>query len=167
MSETIKALTIHEPWATAIKIEAKAFETRSWATNYRGRLAIHAGKRWTPQHAHALEKLKNANAKLRAYQPQDFHLGCVLCVCQLIHCYEITRSFKESILDREQLFGDWTLGRYAWRLQVVYVFDQPIPAQGQQGLWEWALPESLGGVNLSPPSNWMKTLGFEWEDDSR
>jgi hypothetical protein len=47
----MEALTLHQPWATAIAEGIKTIETRSWSTSYRGPLAIHAGKRmpasWT------------------------------------------------------------------------------------------------------------------------
>ena len=41
----MKALTIHQPWASLLARGAKRFETRSWATNYRGPIAIHASKK--------------------------------------------------------------------------------------------------------------------------
>ncbi|MDX5091650.1 ASCH domain-containing protein, partial [Lactobacillus crispatus] len=41
----MKAITIHQPWATLIALGEKQFETRSWETKYRGPLAIHAGKK--------------------------------------------------------------------------------------------------------------------------
>lgn len=41
----MRALTLHQPWASLIAVGAKSIETRSWRTNYRGPLAIHAGKR--------------------------------------------------------------------------------------------------------------------------
>jgi hypothetical protein len=40
----MKALTLHQPWATAIAEGIKTIETRSWSTSYRGPLAIHAGR---------------------------------------------------------------------------------------------------------------------------
>ncbi|KXG09931.1 hypothetical protein AT864_01491 [Anoxybacillus sp. P3H1B] len=40
----MKAITIKQPWATLIALGEKKFETRSWKTNYRGKIAIHAGK---------------------------------------------------------------------------------------------------------------------------
>lgn len=40
----MKAITLTQPWATLVAIGAKKIETRSWATGYRGRLAIHAAK---------------------------------------------------------------------------------------------------------------------------
>lgn len=39
----MKAITILQPWASAIACGAKRIETRSWRTDYRGPLAIHAG----------------------------------------------------------------------------------------------------------------------------
>jgi hypothetical protein len=40
-----KAITLIEPWATAIAYAGKTIENRSWYTHYRGPLAIHAGAR--------------------------------------------------------------------------------------------------------------------------
>lgn len=40
----MKVLTLTQPWATLVAIGAKHIETRSWATSYRGPLAIHAAK---------------------------------------------------------------------------------------------------------------------------
>lgn len=42
----MKALTIRQPWASLIAHGVKTIETRSWSTEYRGPLAIHAGHRW-------------------------------------------------------------------------------------------------------------------------
>lgn len=38
----MKAITLWQPWASLIAVGAKKYETRSWATKYRGLLAIHA-----------------------------------------------------------------------------------------------------------------------------
>lgn len=40
----MKAITIWQPWASAIAHGLKGIETRSWGTKYRGLLAIHAAK---------------------------------------------------------------------------------------------------------------------------
>ena len=39
----MQVLTIREPWASLIGEQIKIIETRSWPTNYRGELYIHAG----------------------------------------------------------------------------------------------------------------------------
>ena len=41
----MKTLTLLQPWAMLVALEAKRIETRSWGTWYRGPLAIHADKR--------------------------------------------------------------------------------------------------------------------------
>lgn len=41
----MKALTLHQPWATLVALVVKTVETRSWSTRYRGPLLIHAGQR--------------------------------------------------------------------------------------------------------------------------
>ena len=40
----MKALTIKQPFATLIAKGDKHYEFRSWKTNYRGEILIHAGK---------------------------------------------------------------------------------------------------------------------------
>lgn len=44
MGKVIKALTVIQPWAWAIIHGGKLVENRSWPTDYRGPLLIHAGK---------------------------------------------------------------------------------------------------------------------------
>jgi hypothetical protein len=41
----MKALTLWQPWATAIALGLKHYETRTWFVGYRGDLAIHAAKK--------------------------------------------------------------------------------------------------------------------------
>lgn len=41
----MKALSLHQPWASLVALGVKTIETRSWATKYRGPLLIHAAKR--------------------------------------------------------------------------------------------------------------------------
>lgn len=40
----MKCLSTIDPFATLIAIQEKKIETRSWKTNYRGKIAIHASK---------------------------------------------------------------------------------------------------------------------------
>ena len=41
----MKAISLWQPWATAIAVGAKRIETRHWPTKHRGPLMIHAAKR--------------------------------------------------------------------------------------------------------------------------
>lgn len=39
----MKVLTIKQPWATLVAKGIKKYEFRTWKTNYRGKILIHAG----------------------------------------------------------------------------------------------------------------------------
>lgn len=47
----MKAITLHQPWASLVALGVKSIETRSWSTNYRGPLAVHASLR-RPEYQH-------------------------------------------------------------------------------------------------------------------
>ena len=135
----MKAITIHQPWASLIAIGAKHYETRSWATKYRGPITIHASKKealltmWRlPKETTeaVFETFKN-NADLNF---SFLNRGCVLLVADLTNVYK-TEELNPSKLER--MFGDWTPGRYAWELQNVRVLPSPVLAKGKQGLWNW------------------------------
>jgi hypothetical protein len=42
----IPALTLYRPWPALILRAGKDIENRSWPTQYRGPLLLHAGQRW-------------------------------------------------------------------------------------------------------------------------
>lgn len=46
MTSEIRLLSLHQPWASLVALGLKKYETRSWATPYRGKIAIQAAKRW-------------------------------------------------------------------------------------------------------------------------
>ena len=48
----MKAISLLQPWATLVSIGAKRVETRSWRTDYRGPIAIHASA--SPAHISGL-----------------------------------------------------------------------------------------------------------------
>ncbi|HYI85035.1 MAG TPA: ASCH domain-containing protein [Acetobacteraceae bacterium] len=45
MTATVRALSIMQPWCWLIAASHKDVENRTWATPYRGRVLLHAGKR--------------------------------------------------------------------------------------------------------------------------
>lgn len=56
----IKAISLHQPWASLIAMGFKKFETRSWGTNYRGKLVICAALKNTKQQQSSYESLANS-----------------------------------------------------------------------------------------------------------
>lgn len=137
MSKRIKALSLWQPWASLIAIGAKEFETRSWRHNYRGLVAIHASKRWTRDEIYMTEHFaRTYPVATQGKLLKPLPLGVVLCVAKLMDIVP-TEAIRHHLAQPERAFGDYTSGRYAWELQVVKVFDEPIPWKGAQGLWDW------------------------------
>lgn len=129
----MKALTLHQPWASAIAVGLKRYETRSWATSYRGQLAIHAGKSLPPYAREFIEETRADGIAL----PDPMPLGAVVCIADLVACHR-TEVRWAGIGAREAAWGDWSDGRFAWELANVRVLTPPVPARGAQGLWEWS-----------------------------
>lgn len=133
----MKALSLLQPWATLIAIGAKRIETRSWSTNYRGPLAIHAGKAF-PAATRAMSLQAPFVEELLVggvYGTRDLPLGAIVAVCTLADCEPI--GGKYLVGEPERSFGDFSPGRFAWRLEDVRRLDPPIPANGALSLWEW------------------------------
>jgi hypothetical protein len=142
----MKAITIHQPWASLIAIGAKHFETRSWHTEYRGNIAIHVGEKEMFPGNPALSAIVNT---LAAAIPKDDNgniplpHGAIIAVAELVECYPtdgLESVYTKQYLKfqpNELIFGDHTPGRYAWELANVRALPEPIPCRGRQGLWEW------------------------------
>ena len=133
----MKALTLTQPWASLVALGHKKVETRSWRTNYRGELAIHAAKGY-PKSAREFASLEAAVGRL----PERIPLSAVVCVVRLVDV-QPTAEAAFYLSGLERLLGDYSPGRFAWFLEMVEVFAEPIPATGALGLWEW--PGVRGG----------------------
>ncbi|MDT8901152.1 ASCH domain-containing protein [Anaeroselena agilis] len=130
----MKALTLWEPWASLIALGAKRIETRSWPTNYRGPIAIHAAKSRKFWGLVAQEPFTSA-----ATQPTIFHPGCVIAIADLVACIEMTPQNIAMVDEPERSFGHYEPGRFMWLLANVRRID-PVPATGRQRIWEWEGP---------------------------
>lgn len=149
----MKAITIIQPWATLIALEEKRFETRSWSTKHRGEIAIHAGKK-IDKAACEEPEIKAALAR-HGYTVDNLPTGAVLAIAYLNDVWSISRPFgdrgivelksNDTGLNRlwagkfpdEYHFGDYSNGRFAWEMKDIEQFEIPVPAKGQQGLWNW------------------------------
>ncbi|RKN75026.1 ASCH domain-containing protein [Paenibacillus ginsengarvi] len=149
----MKAITIIQPWATLIAIGDKQFETRSWPTKYRGPIAIHAGKK-VDREACEREPIRSTLAA-HGYTAGNLPTGVVVATANLSECFMIKHDTLGGLVlleaerrrthfettDKEFIFGDYTSGRFVWELNDVKQLPDPIPAKGQQGLWNWVREE--------------------------
>ena len=126
----MKVLSIKEPFATLIKDKVKIYETRSWKTNYRGVIYIHASL--------SLSKSENVK-KANKYLKSNIKPGYILCKCKLLNCIPMTKEFIDYICNKtnESDYGSYTEGRYAWELEVIEVLNEPISAKGKLGIWNY------------------------------
>lgn len=132
----MKCLTIIEPWASLISHGFKFIETRSWKTNYRGKLLIHASQ--THQKSPEIDTLM-------AYLPSSLlPYGCLIAEAELVDCIYMTEEFIETIKKNktEFLMGDYRPGRYAWILKNVKPI-YPIYTKGKLGLWDYTPREKI------------------------
>ena len=132
----MKSLTLWEPYASLIAEGHKRYETRNWSTSYRGFLAIHASKKWDGALKRETEWLAGQFAVLSNYFDRSFPLGCVLCAVELVDVHR-TEDIRDELSELELAVGNYADRRFAWEMKVVKVPDAPIPAKGQQGIWEW------------------------------
>ena len=131
----IKAITLHQPWASLVG-KYKHYETRGKATNYRGKIAIHAAIRQetTDYQINELSDLLVG---------ENLPFSCVVAIADLTDCIKITQEFisqQSETSETELRCGFWEVGRYAWKLENVVILDEPIPARGMPGLWDFELP---------------------------
>jgi len=126
----MKVLSIKEPFATLIKDGVKIYETRSWKTNYRGEIYIHASLSLSKS-----ERVESANKYLKS----QIKPGFILCKCELVDCIPMTDEFIKYIKKEtsEYDYGLYSEGRYAWKLKVLEVLDELIPAKGKLGIWNY------------------------------
>lgn len=142
----MKALTIWQPWASLIAWGEKRYETRSWAPAHRGPLAIHASIQdatvhLIPQNFQYMKAFERAGVSWEEALPG----GVVLCTVDLVDVVRV-ETLRGKISQAEEQFGDYSAGRFAWRLENVRLLERPISARGLQGLWEW--PVDLNVLEL-------------------
>lgn len=125
----MKALSIREPYATLIKDGIKYIETRSFKTNYRGPLYIHACK----------TKIK-IKEELKPLIKSELNYGHIICKANLVDCVYMDEEFIKNIKKENYnnyICGYYEVGRYAWILKDILVLDKPISVNGQLGLWNY------------------------------
>ncbi len=150
---SIRAITLWQPYAELICRGIKDLETRSWAPPAAAlgeRLAIHAAKRDPDIGEHARDV---AAAMALVDHGRPLPLGAVVATCTLADAFEVravgggetTRVAGPSLFIDDWAYdcyqpeasGDFSLYRIMWILSDVEPLDDPIPAEGRQGLWWW------------------------------
>lgn len=141
----IPALSITRPWSELILRHGKDVENRSWSTPHRGPLLIHGAKSWQGAAVGYAEEL---GIEGLPWSKADYPTGLLGLVDVVSVCDKATPG---RILRDYCLCGPWAAhGQYHWRLANPRPFAEPIPCNGQLGLWR-------------PPGNLLDALADqEW-----
>lgn len=130
----MKVVSLTEPYATLILENKKKIETRSWKTNYRGKLYIHASSTKIP-------KEYKQNKELMSLVDEDnLNFGHIICSCDLVDCVYMTKEYISNMKKnnyQEYICGIYEEGRYAWVLDNIKELDNKIKAKGKLGIWNY------------------------------
>jgi len=123
----MKALTIKQPWASLIVNEYKKYEFRSWKTNYRGKVLIHAG----------LSKENDIINKVQSYNLEYIN-GAIIGEADIVDCILVDKKFDHNLKQIDSIvYGNDHVGNYAWKLENIKKYDKPIYVKGKLGLWNY------------------------------
>lgn len=125
----MKAITIKQPFASLIAAGIKEYEFRTWKTNYRGEILIHAGKGVD----------KKAMKKFELYG-LEYPGGCIIAKAKLVDCIKVDAEFREILTEKNphiysSIIKHTEWEGYAFRLEDVKILE-PIPAMGKLSIWE-------------------------------
>ena len=125
----MKVITIKQPWATLIVEGYKRFEFRSWKTNYRGDILIHAGK--------GIDK--EAMERPKKYLPDEIPIGKIIGKATLTDCVPMSKDFADMLSkENNDIYTTHSFSRnYGFKLENVEKLDNPIEIRGQLGLWNY------------------------------
>lgn len=131
----MRAISLWQPWATAIAVGNKSIETRHWPAKHRGWLAIHAARRWDADQRE-FAAVEHALGRL----PKRLPLGAIVAIARLVDV-KPTEELELSIGPIEKIYGNYGPGRYGWIFEDVRPLDEPIPALGRQSFFQ--VPDAL------------------------
>jgi hypothetical protein len=157
----MKAVTLHQPYATAIALGCKRIETRGYRTHHRGPIAIHASMSARPEYMGVIRDMPAADAA--AFIAAGYAVGgkpsllklpqaCIVAIAEIqgvcpveeLQRARYTTASGSSILtDGERYWGNYSAGRFGWILVNIRRLAKPIPTRGYQGLWDWTPPADL------------------------
>lgn len=126
----MKVLTIKEPWASLIIEGYKEYEFRSWKTNYRGKILIHAGK--------SLEK--DVVDRFKCYDLK-YSCGEIIGEAELTDCILVDKNLNEQLKNKNSIVYARSnhTETYAWKLENIKKYSKKIQVSGKLGLWNYEL----------------------------
>ena len=153
LNATVPVIGLWQPYASLVALGAKPLETRHFAPPKRllgKRVAIQATLR-RPTKAEVRYGLPYQIAATLGHDWQ-YHVpyGAVVCTAVLTAGHVVRDYFEDefggvvtlrgwrSESFRDDGFGDYSIGRWCWKLEDVHRLVHPIPLKGRQEIgWKW------------------------------
>ncbi len=139
---------MYEPWATAVCLGEKKFETRNWKPNFKNKkILIHAGK--YKQYLKPVFMSKSPFDELP--QGEDrYNLGAIIGEIRFIDAirtedflwYQRSKGLGLENIQKELEYGDYSPKRFAWELIDPILFKYPIECRGGMKIWHIDLEKS-------------------------
>jgi activating signal cointegrator 1 len=148
MTDRIYAISLWQPWASLIfaRVDGspvKVHETRHWVPSEPGvvkrgsRILIHAAKttRGYSQMSSQLHEICQEVFPYACAYRGFLPLGAALGTVELRDWYPANQRWTG---EDDYACGDFSVGRFAWRLAEPDAFAAPVPMKGRQGFWRVA-----------------------------
>lgn len=121
----MKVLTLKQPWATLVAEGIKKYEFRTWKTNYRGKVLIHAGAGIDKKE---LARFKDLNLEYPSKK--------IIAEVEIKDCLELDDKLNDEIIQENNIaYGSKKRTGYAWKLGNVKKIDIDKEINGKLGLW--------------------------------
>jgi hypothetical protein len=121
----MKALSIRQPWAELILQGRKQIELRTWNTNYRGQIVIHAG-----------QQVKEEHCRAYGFNPEELVRGALVGTVEIVDVIAFDEESYNAHAAEHLRLGKWPGDLVGWRLANPVRFETPIPMSGKQGLFD-------------------------------
>jgi hypothetical protein len=132
----MRCLSLWQPWASLIAARVKFHETRSWpapSVIIGKRIAIHASK--TDKGLLLIDReLRGVIDRACRCDPWDLPRGVIVATAVVESSRPTEQFHTDEITQDDFTAGDWSFGRYAWRLTDIRPVE-PIPLRGHQGIF--------------------------------
>lgn len=132
----MKAITIKQPWASLIVSGLKDIENRSWKTNFRGRVLIHAGETvskngWREMNQRQIDVA--ASTKMMGAIFNELPFGAIIGSVEIVGCVQNHPSIWAE------------KGAWNWVLANPVMFPEPITGvKGKLSFWNYDCGERTG-----------------------
>jgi len=136
----MKALSIKQPWASLIAHGIKNVENRTWKTNFRGKIFIHASAKPVEvlfSVEQSAQLWMNGFDATTVISKESFPISAIIGEVEIVDCVINHESIWAEKSDWQEV--GWTEKQiYNWVLANAVLYDKPIlNVKGKLSFWEY------------------------------